>query len=1172
MSQALADRNLLFGLLAVQMEFVSRDQLVAAMNEWARDKSKAVGDILKSQRVLLPDEQDLLDAAVAKHLARHGGDIAKCLASVGPASPARDALSAVTDPMIRSSLSQAPTNNGSSTGPETRGFPSAPLSGGATAIDQYATRAGPMTVGTPTSAAPGGPASPTERAGRFRVVRPHAKGGLGEVFVANDGELNREVALKEIQDRHADHPESRTRFLLEAEITGALEHPGIVPVYGLGKYPDGRPFYAMRFIRGDSLQDAVRRFHEADKPTRDPGERALALRGLLRRFIDVCHAVAYAHSRGVIHRDLKPGNVMLGQFGETLVVDWGLAKPLGATAAPETLPLSVEGPIKPSSLGESAPTYVGVAVGTPQYMSPEQAAGRVEEMGPASDVYSLGGTLYSILTGRPPIEAPDIDQLLMRVQRGDVPTARSINPKVAPALDAICQKSMSVLPEHRYPSAIALADDVERWLADEPVSAWKEPWTVRARRWARRHRTAVSTGTAILLVGGISLAIATVLLTAANRRERAAKLEAQANYKMARRAVDRYHTEVSEDVLLHEPGMEPLRRKLLEAAREFYTQFADQKTDDPGVKAELGRALYRLAQITADVESNAKGIELHQKALTIFTELAAANPDDHELLADKAACLHHLGRLLQEVDQLAESRKSYGEALALWGQLRQAHPADLGYQNDEARSRHGLGNVEQVLRRVEPARQEYTQAMTIRAGLVKADPDNANFARDLATTRHNLAMVETSAGPADQAEVHFKEALAAQEKLAKTFPNVTQYRADVARTHHNMGFLYRQRGLLADAATQFETAAAEWQKLADTHPTVWRFRTGQAKALAEVCQTRRAAKEDAAAEEACKKAQEIYKQMLASPALVPNDKKEVAAGYRLLGDVHRSARRFGEARAAYEQALGILEPMTNDPGALPEYVAELARVWNNLGLLARLENKTALAEQAFKKALGLWENLLKAHPENVDYAAGLSVAKKNLADLAGQGGNQIAAAELYGQAIVAIEDGKANRGDTRESRSALRAAYEGRAQTFAALDRHADALPDWDRVVELSGGADQLWARLDRAVALARVGEHTQAVPEADALAPQAKTTGEALYRLAVTYSLSADAARRDARVPSTDQTRLADEYAEKALGVLQKAVAAGYFKDSTNRKKLDESPDLNAVRGRPEFAGLLGA
>src|SRR5262249_6188263 len=145
--------------------------------------------------------------------------------------------------------------------------------------------------------------------------------------VALDREVHREVALKEIQPQHADDPSSRGRFLREAEITGGLEHPGIVPVYGLGQYADGRPFYTMRLIQGETLKDAIRRFHG--------GEPGLTLRGLAVRFVAVCNAVAYAHSRGVLHRDLKPSNVMLGKFGETLVVDWGLAKAVGRDQAQE---------------------------------------------------------------------------------------------------------------------------------------------------------------------------------------------------------------------------------------------------------------------------------------------------------------------------------------------------------------------------------------------------------------------------------------------------------------------------------------------------------------------------------------------------------------------------------------------------------------------------------------------------------------------------------------------------------------------------------------------------------------------------------------------------------------------------------------------------------------------
>ena len=167
------------------------------------------------------------------------------------------------------------------------------------------------------------------RGGRFRILRYHDRGGVGEIYVAYDEELNREVALKQIQARHADHPESSSRFLVEAEITGSLEHPGIIPIYGLGRYEGGRPFYAMRFIKGTSLKNAISAFHGGDAEGRGRSTWSLELRQLLSRFVDVCNAVAYAHSRGVLHRDLKPANILLGPFGETLVVDWGLAKIIG---------------------------------------------------------------------------------------------------------------------------------------------------------------------------------------------------------------------------------------------------------------------------------------------------------------------------------------------------------------------------------------------------------------------------------------------------------------------------------------------------------------------------------------------------------------------------------------------------------------------------------------------------------------------------------------------------------------------------------------------------------------------------------------------------------------------------------------------------------------------------
>jgi eukaryotic-like serine/threonine-protein kinase len=216
--------------------------------------------------------------------------------------------------------------------------------------------------------------------------------------VALDAELNREVALKQILDHHADDPSSRTRFVLEAEITGGLEHPGIVPVYGLGSYGDGRPYYAMRFVRGDSLKEVIAAFHADEDLKGDPGRRSLELRKLRRRFVDIWNAIDYAHTRGVLHRDIKPAIVVVGKHGETLVIDWGLAKPLGKAESGRP---SDERTLMPSSASGSADTLPGSALGTPAYMSPEQAAGDLDRLGPWSDVYSLGGTLYCMLTGEP---------------------------------------------------------------------------------------------------------------------------------------------------------------------------------------------------------------------------------------------------------------------------------------------------------------------------------------------------------------------------------------------------------------------------------------------------------------------------------------------------------------------------------------------------------------------------------------------------------------------------------------------------------------------------------------------------------------------------------------------------------------------------------------------------
>ncbi len=356
---------------------------------------------------------------------------------------------------------------------------------------------------------------PPATGNRFQLIRVFSQGGLGRIWLARDTSLGRDVAIKELQPQKSDHPEHARRFLREAQITGRLEHPNIVPVYELGRRSDdGQPFYVMRRVGGQTFHEAIAEFHRARQVERSSGVK---LQKLLGDFLGVCNAISYAHSQGVIHRDLKPDNVLVGDHGEVIVLDWGLAKTgLAGNEADGQFagqPLFLPG-------DDGRRTLDGMVLGTPAYMAPEQAAGNGDGIGMLTDIYGLGAILFELLTSRPPHPGADAQESLQHAATAPTPMARSIAKSVPAPLSAICQRAMARAPSSRYPAVRDLIDDVQNYLADAPVSAYRDRLGDHFARWARRYRAAVvATVVSLVIIAGTALAALLVTARALDRAQ-----------------------------------------------------------------------------------------------------------------------------------------------------------------------------------------------------------------------------------------------------------------------------------------------------------------------------------------------------------------------------------------------------------------------------------------------------------------------------------------------------------------------------------------------------------------------------------------------------------------------------------------------------------------------------
>jgi eukaryotic-like serine/threonine-protein kinase len=884
---------------------------------------------------------------------------------------------------------------------------------------------------------------------------------------------------------------------------------------------------------------------EIGPATAPHGSRDLALRKLVRRFTDVCNAIDYAHSRGVIHRDLKPANIVVGKFGETLVVDWGLAKAIGRAD-----PSAGEQTIAPSSSGSSE-TLPGSALGTPAYMSPEQARGELDRLGPRSDVYSLGATLYCLLTGKPPFAGDDVGAILRAVQEGHFQRPSQVDPTLDKALEAICLKAMAKELEDRYPTPRALADDLDRWMADEPVTAWREPLSRRARRWARRNRTAVTAAAVGLLAGVVGLAAvlavqtkaktdiarslnretnANTALAAANNKLVESRAAAQARYDLAVDAIKTFHTGVSEDFLLKEEKFKDLRDRLLKSAGDFYGKLGALlgKETDPPARRALAQANFELAELTGKVGRTEDALVAHRAVLARREELAAELAGDVGVQVDLGRSLTAVAGLLNSTGKIELAEATYRKAEALLGDLVRSSPAARAGVAD---CRSGLGYLWYTAGKSADALEAYRLARADQEALAAAPGATNEARRDLARTIHLIGLLLSQTAKPSEAEAEFREAIAISQKVVDENPAVAQFRQLLSAGHSELGILLWQTGKLSEAEAEYRKAIAISQKVVDDNPAVTQFSVFLANHYDALGRVLSNTGKPSAAQAEQRKALALRQKLADDNPAVPEFRSSLEGSHYHLGSLLWRAGKLSEAEAEYRKAIPIEEKLADDNPAVTEFRRNLADSHTMLGIVRSSAGKPSEAEAEYRTAISLYQKLADDNPKSVVYRSSLANCLCELGDSVRSLGRPAEAKGSYDRAIPLLEQAVKESPTVTWSRLVLAGSLRGRGLARRDLGDPAGAAADARRALSLYDG-----------------------VPSRD---------GDDLFHTACCRAALAGLAGNDGSGVSAAEAK---PEADQAMALLRKAVDMGY----RNAAKFRTESALDPLRKREDFQKLL--
>jgi serine/threonine protein kinase/tetratricopeptide (TPR) repeat protein len=768
------------------------------------------------------------------------------------------------------------------------------------------------------------------RLGEFEIIRELGRGGMGIVYEAMQVTLGRKVALKVLPFAAVLNQEQLARFTIEAQAAARLHHPHIVPVYSVG-CERGIHYYSMQFIDGQSLDvviDDLRRNERGAGAAEHPAAASetakcfsTAHSATNREFFvsvaklgaQVADALQHAHDGGVVHRDIKPSNVLIDRDGRPWVTDFGLAR----------------------CRGDVSLTSTGAVIGSVRYMSPEQALGRTHRVDQRTDVYSLGITLYELLTLRKAFDADGQQQFLRQIEQEEPAPLRQVNPAVPTDLETIILKAISKQRSDRYQTARELADDLRRFAEGQPIRARRPSWPDRAGKWAARHRSLVALSFVFLIAAFTGTATAAVLIMRQQAETRRALLlaeqnlqQAEENLRQAGSVVDHFGLFAAER-LAEISGTESLRGELLGDTLRYYQQFIQRADQDPRLQTGLAVAYFKSAELFERLGDQGEALQSYERAANVFQELF-----DHSATADDtrtklAMCYNNIGLLRANRGETQAALAAYRKAITLQEGLIADGAAAFSHERDLALTLGNLGLLYGQTDQIQDAWTHYERAIEIQERLLERQPVDPTLRRRLASTYNNVSFLYQTADPAKALEFSSRS-LAMLRPLAAAGTTNRTAESDLGLALNNHGSLLSRSGQLDAAGTYYTEAIEVYERLARASPAVVRHQLDLAVANNNLGRTLNLLGQHDAAEAALAKACGALQRLVEASPDDLNYRSTLGGALNNLGLAHERAGRLDEAQSAYQSAVEHQQAARDGAPDVQQIGEFLAKSRNNL--------------------------------------------------------------------------------------------------------------------------------------------------------------------------------------------------------------------------------------------------